>query len=440
MTDFPVDGALADASAGARARAVRTPALAGVRRAGTTAAGATEALWQRVGAPALALCLRPFRAIAPLGWGLIVAGGIALALWLAFDWAEFAAASAACAIALIAGVPFLFGRAQFRVRVELASPRVTVGEPAVGRVIVRNIAKRASGATRIEMPVGRARASFRMPRLAASTEHDELFTIPTQRRAVLRLGPVSSVRSDPLGALRREVRWTEPTELYVHPRVVRLAAETTGFLRDLEGLPTRDLADDDVSFHALREYVPGDDLRHVHWKATARTQRLMIRQFEQTRRSHTVIVLSCRLDDYAHADEFELAVSMAGSVGLGALHDGRAVTLLHGGRALHAVTAGQLLDHLSGVELDEQAPTLDALGRGIAQAAASASVIVFVTGAPTEASVIRTAALRAPLAARSVCLRAVLGGALGRRIIGDVAMVSVPELPALRAAMRAVAA
>ena len=36
-------------------------------------------------------------------------------------------------------------------------------------------------------------------------------------------------------------------------------ASTVGFIRDIEGATTQDLSSADVSFHALREYVPGDD-------------------------------------------------------------------------------------------------------------------------------------------------------------------------------------
>lgn len=94
-------------------------------------------------------------------------------------------------------------------------------------------------------------------------------------------------------------------------------------MRDLEGLPDQHLARDDVSFHALRDYQPGDDLRHVHWKSTARTGTLMVREYEQTRRSHFVVALSTHPGEYRDAAEFETAISVAGSIGLRALRDSR---------------------------------------------------------------------------------------------------------------------
>ena len=80
-------------------------------------------------------------------------------------------------------------------------------------------------------------------------------------------------------------------------------------------MPTTDLSSADVSFHALRDYVPGDDRRHIHWKTTARTNKLMVRQFEETRRAHLAISLSINTEEYASEDEFELAISAAASIG-----------------------------------------------------------------------------------------------------------------------------
>lgn len=417
----------------------QTPDAPAPRQSAPTPATAQKGWRSRIGL-AVTTVLKPSRVVSPLGWGILLSAVVALALALVFGWIELLAVAAIGILALLFAIPFVLGRTAYQVGVELASPRVVVGEPAVGRVVVRNTSRRPSPATRIELPVGRVTAEFRMPRLAPDAEHDELFQIPTHRRAVLTLGPVTSVRTDPLGLLRREVGWTEPTELYVHPRVVPLAGETTGLLRDLEGLPTRDLADDDVSFHALREYSPGDDLRYVHWKSTARTQTLMIRQFEQTRRSHLVVVLSTRAAEYSGDDEFELAVSTAGSIGLTALRDGKNVTVLTSRGTLPAPTPTQLLDRLAGVEREDSASSTEAVARTVAKATPGASVVTFVTGSTTSIAELRSASVRVPATARSTALRAADGGELARRAIGDLVVVDVPDLASLRLAMRGLSA
>ena len=73
----------------------------------------------------------------------------------------------------------------------------------------------------------------------------------------------------------------------MHPLLVSLAGASSGLLRDLEGQATRDLSDSDLSFHALRDYVAGDDRRYIHWRTTARRGSLMVKQFEDTRRTTT---------------------------------------------------------------------------------------------------------------------------------------------------------
>ncbi|MDQ4213460.1 DUF58 domain-containing protein [Microbacterium capsulatum] len=388
---------------------------------------------------ALAAVGRRLRIATALGWALAGVAVLALAAGVLWGWAELIAVGAAAVLVLVLAVPFVIGRAQYAVAVELASPRVVVGESAVGRVVVRAAGRRGSPSAWIVLPVGQAKAQFRVPRLAADAVHDELFQIPTQRRAVLTLGPVSSERTDPLGVLRREVAWTEPTQLYVHPRTVPLDGDTTGLLRDLEGLPTRDLADDDVSFHALREYVPGDDLRYVHWKSTARTQKLMIRQFEQTRRSQLVIALSTRADEYSDDDEFELAVSIAGSIAVSALRDGKDVRVAASESLLHAPTPAALLDLLSGVERTAAAATLAETARTVATKAPAVSIVAFVAGSAVPLQQLRQAATRVPPAAQALALRATSAESLARHVVGDLVTVDVPALGELRRAMSAVA-
>src|SRR5690606_36459872 len=141
---------------------------------------------------------------------------------------------------------------------------------------------------------------------------------------------------------------------------------TTGFIRDLEGNPTKQLADSDVSFHALREYATGDERRYIHWKSTAKTGTYMVRQFEETRRSHLVVALSLASVDYAGEDEFELAVSVAGSLGVRAIRDVRNVSVVTSVdtpefakrktlavKKLSTLTRARLLDDLAVVEQSE---------------------------------------------------------------------------------------
>lgn len=381
---------------------------------------------------------RGLRTATPLAWAALAAGAVALVGWAVFGWLEFGSAALALLIALLLAVVFVLGRPAYQVEVAVASARVVVGEHAVGELRIRSTAGRPCAAGLVELPVGRATASFAVPRLAPGAEHDELFTIPTQRRAVLTLGPVRSVRQDPLGLLRRQVDWTRPEEIYVHPRTVRLANDSTGLLRDLEGLPTSEISNDDVAFHALRGYEPGDDLRHVHWRSTARTGQLMIRQFEETRRSQLVILVSTSPADYADADELELGISIAASLAVSAVMDGKEVAVVSSDATVPAGPAPRMLDAFSAWEASASSEPFADRARVIAADLPGASVVALVTGSVTPPAQLRLAALRLPPTAHGFAVRAAAGEQLSRQAIGDLSIATVPTLEDLPLAVRVV--
>ena len=206
------------------------------------------------------------------------------------------------------------------------------------------------------------------------------------------VGPVRTVRADPIGLVRREVVWTESAELVVHPRTIGVPSTSTGLIRDLEGTPTRDLTSSDVAFHALREYQPGDERRYIHWKSTAKTGTFMVRQFEQTRRSHLVVALTLATGDYASEEEFELAVSVAGSLGVRAIRDGRTVSVVVSTvtpefakrkilavRALATHVPARLLDELAVVDVAAAALNIRDVARVAADDVDGISVAFLVT-------------------------------------------------------------
>src|SRR5438105_13844791 len=68
-----------------------------------------------------------------------------------------------------------------------------------------------------------------------------------------------------------------------------------------------------IDFFALREYEMGDDLRRVHWRSTARTGELMLRQDEMPWESRATILLDNRPSTHS-GDSFERAVEAAASI------------------------------------------------------------------------------------------------------------------------------
>jgi len=380
------------------------------------------------------------RAASPLsglGIGVGVTGLAAAAAGRTLGWVELASVGATLLLALVVAALATLGRSTYDVRLDLSVQRVRVGERAVGRLAVRNTSRRRLLPARVELPVGRGAAEFPLPSLGPDEEHEDVFAVPTSRRAVVVVGPVRSVRGDPWGLVRRRLEWTDPVDLYVHPETVPLAPDGHGALRDLDGQSTRTLSDSDLSFHTLRDYVAGDDRRHIHWRSSARHGDLMVRQFEDTRRSHTAVAAALDPADFADDDELELAVSVAASVGLAALREEREVTVLAGTAPLRAASARALLDDCSSLVPGDGARRSGDLARWVARAVPQASVVVLVGGSvPSPAELRAHASASIPTGVRTVLVACDRSSRLEVRTEGTLTLVRLPALADLPHALR----
>lgn len=361
---------------------------------------------------------------------------VGIVLGLALGWTEFLALGLAAAVLLLVSIPFTLGRGAHEVSVDLSGTRVVVGDPARARIRVANPTERSLGGATVEMPVGRNVAAFDVPRLSAGESVEEILVIPTQRRSVHVLGPARTVRGDPVGLMRRIREWGDSETLYVHPRTAPLDRVTTGLLRDLDGVASDQLASDDVAFHALRPYVRGDDRRAVHWRSTARTGTLMVRQYEESRRWHVGIGLSTADGDYGSEDEFETAVSIAGSLGITALTDSRSLTVLTQHRGLHTGSSRMLLDQLSGIETEPTRRDIVALASDLAIEAPEVSLAVLVVGSTVDITRLKSAHNRIPLGTTCIAVRVRPGEQPTRGRLGDLQVVTVETLADLPRALR----
>ncbi len=339
--------------------------------------------------PALRLARPAWQATTPAGRAAIGVAAGAWLLGLRLGWQELFLVAACCVIALVVAAGFIIGRPSLDITIELDPARVSVGTSAAWLVATNRSRARLRQLT-IDVPVGAGRAVFQLPALAADASHEELFIIPTTRRAVIPIGPPRAVRSDPLGLLRRDAVEQTIVELFVYPRIITLDALSAGLQRDLEGQATRDLSTSDLAFHTLRDYVTGDDRRHVHWRSTAKAGKLLVRQFQDTRRSQLTVVVDGAAASYRSEDEFELAMSVAGSICVRAVRDQQDACLV---AASHAVIAGsqrRMLDTLARGRLAEHGQELAVLAGRAARLAPATTVLMLLTG-----SVIPFAALRA---------------------------------------------
>ncbi|MGO4105018.1 DUF58 domain-containing protein [Leifsonia sp. YAF41] len=368
--------------------------------------------WVRIWRAARAYSLTAARwvqeTVTPAGW--VVIAVIALfPIGLVFGWAEFIVAGSIGMVLLLLALPFLLGGRAYSVKFSMPVDRVVAGGEVTGTLRVTNVSSRLELPGRIDVPIGQGLTDVHVPLMRAGAVHEELVSVPAFQRGVIDVGPVTTVRTDPLGVLKREVAWADIHRLYVHPVTVSIPSTSAGFVRDLEGNPTSDIVDSDMSFHAIREYASGDGQRNIHWKSTAKTGKLMVRQFEESRRSRLAVALSLRADEYATPDEFEMAVSAVGSLGIRAIRDGRDVAVftsddipeftrgsIRSIRTLNVVSTRTLLDDLSAVSFSQRAMPIEDVCLFASQVIPDISIAFVICGSTMTASRIHSLALKFP--------------------------------------------
>jgi uncharacterized protein (DUF58 family) len=378
-----------------------------------------------------------------VGWVAGALGAVVAAAGWLLGWVELAAAGAVGVAAVLVAVAMTFGRLPHDVRLDLADRRVRVGERAFGGVVVSAPAARRTRGVRLELQVGEGRAELEVPALAPGEQHEELFAVPTDRRAVVTVGPVRAVRGDPLGIAVRHAVTTGSEELYVHPRVVMLTGADAGLLRDLEGGATRDLSDMDLAFHALRDYVVGDDRRSIHWRSTARRGELTVKQYEDTRRTQTAIALATDPRDYARGDddaELELAVSVVASVGVRVLAEEHPLEVLAGSGRVRTTARRPFLDDCSGIAVGPDGTGSTMLGRRVAREAPDVTLAFLVTGSVVADADLRAAARHVPEGTRTLVVSCVPGAEVEVRTQRTLSLVRLGALDDLPRALRLAAA
>ncbi|PPF46235.1 DUF58 domain-containing protein [Pseudoclavibacter sp. AY1F1] len=369
------------------------------------------------------------KCVTPLGWIVLVAGIVLLAAGTVFGWLELIGIGGVLVGVFAAAVPFTIGRESFGVQVELEPRRVRVGDRALGRLQVTNLGERRVLPTRLALPVGQATAEFSVPQLAPDETHEDLFAVPTTRRAVIEAGPARSLRGDPLGLLERATKWTGVLELFVHPRTVRITAQVAGLLRDLEGVTGERITDDDLAFHALRPYEPGDDRRNIHWRTSARTGLLMVRQFQETRRSQANVLQTLETAAYASEEEFELGVEVLASLAQELIHSGVSVSAMTQSGQLPTRAVSSMLDGSSRLEpLEAAAPSLRDFVALSARRLPQASIVFLVCGSGTTDA--QLGQLQSVFAAdvTLVVFRCAIGHPASRTRLRETVVCTVPEL------------
>jgi uncharacterized protein (DUF58 family) len=293
-----------------------------------------------------------------------VAGVICYLAALLLGYDELYVFAAALLVAFAIGAAWVVVRPNLAVSREVEPQRVTRGEPALGIVTVTNRSRLPSVPAVAAEPCGATSVEVRIPRMKQGQRLSKRYRLPTDRRAVLEVGPVTITRSDPLALWRTERRQGSIETLWVHPVVHPLLGLIVGRTRSLDGESADVVPHGSITFHALREYVPGDDRRHIHWRASARAGTLMVREHVDTSVPQLVMLIDTRASRSTEGS-FEELLEAAASIATLATRAGYPVRIVTTcgrsvvGRGVSGDVA-MMLDFLSGLNLSASRSLRDA--------------------------------------------------------------------------------
>ncbi len=225
-----------------------------------------------------------------------------------------------------------------------------------------------------------------VPRMARGATVSHPYSLLCRRRGVYTVGPLVAVTSDPLGLTERETLLAPEFELLVHPRVEHVADRP--LTRRYEDPPIRPPVSkpwpSGLEFYGMREYAPGDDLRRIVWRASARTGKLMVREAEEGITDSIMVILDTDRGSHSwdgdHSESFETGVRTAASLAVRHLRDGYELRNESNAGQLTRTLRGsgtqlELLDAYARVELSRE-PLAAAVRRMIANPRRDAHAIL----------------------------------------------------------------
>ena len=319
------------------------------------------------------------------GWKLLALAAVAALAGRVLGILELHIAAATTAAAVLIAVAMrLVHPARLSIRRSVSSTMVAVSETVEVRLDITNSSRIVSPTARLEEPVNPG-ARFSLAPLAAHATATKTYRLHPARRGVLEIAPTLVSDVDGLGLATRRRSAGPRTRVIVHPVIEPLVSPRLPLGGDL-ALPVdfrrRSLGLDSEEFDVLRPYTEGDDLRHIHWRSTARLEELTVRRFQPSRPGCLTVVIDTRPPGDAR-DAQDRTTSVAGSLACAVLRagdDAQIVTTDGRGTARLTGSSGipQALEFLA--LLDGGSPAVGA------EHFDDASVVVVVTADPQAAS------------------------------------------------------
>lgn len=251
------------------------------------------------------------------GW--LVALGVCVMILAGrfFGLAELYALGSVAALLLV-GSALLVGATRLDLQIgrSVHPGRIHVGTPTRVELALRNKRAVRTPVLQLREPVSGTRgADLLVSPLGRGERTVAAYRLPTERRGLVHIGPLSVVIGDPFGLTQISTVAAPRSDVTIYPHVDRIdpLPYTTGHDPLAGARQPNSLGRSGDDFYALRPYAMGDDLRRIHWPSSARHDELLVRQSELPWQGRTTVLLDVR--SAAHAgDSLEVAVSAAASI------------------------------------------------------------------------------------------------------------------------------
>ena len=266
------------------------------------------------------------------GWKLLAFGVTAVVGGRAFGILEFyVIGAAAMSVVVMALAVRLVHPSRLSIARRVSSTMVAVGEQVEVRLEIANLAGVASPTVRIQDHLnGAGDARFTLAPVPGGSTAVGSYCLQPARRGVLEIGPIGIEDIDGLGLAHRRRILGGSTRVVVHPVIERLGSPRLPVGGDLS-LPIefrrRSLGLETEEFDVLRPYAEGDDLRHIHWRSTARLDELVVRRFQPCRPGRLTVVIDTRPPGDASA-VLDATTSVAASIASAVLRSGDEARIL----------------------------------------------------------------------------------------------------------------
>ncbi|HWX22789.1 MAG TPA: DUF58 domain-containing protein [Candidatus Binatia bacterium] len=185
-----------------------------------------------------------------------------------------------------------------------------------------------------------------VPEAAPHEQIEAQVEVTPWRRGPLRFEGVTLARPDALGLFRAFARIPLPQTVLVLPR--RYPLPPLGLPGTLKyqqgGVALAANVGQSDEFVALRDYRPGDPVRHIHWRSWARAGKPVVKEFEDEFFVRHALVLDT-FTEHPNSELFEEAVSVAASFACAIQTQESLLDLLFVGPHSYCFTAGRGLAH-----------------------------------------------------------------------------------------------